>query len=82
METFYCKVYKDYKISIPSKIRKLLSINSKDEIVLKINDKNQVVLDTVQHELSLIQQDIKDFFKGHSISSEFLKNRGKDYDDN
>ena len=82
MNEFYCKVYQDYKISIPVKIRKLLSIKSQDEIVLKINKNNEVILDTVQHELSLVQKNIQEFFKGKPISTDFLNNRNKDYDDN
>lgn len=70
MQEFHCTVYSDGKILIPSKIRELLSISPHDKIILKVTDSNEVILDTVQHELSLIQLDIKDFFKNKSIVNE------------
>ena len=82
IQEFHCTVYQDYKISIPVKIRKLLELHPQDEIILKVDDNNQIVLDTVQRELRMIQQNIKSFFGNKSISKDFLKNKGLDYDDN
>jgi bifunctional DNA-binding transcriptional regulator/antitoxin component of YhaV-PrlF toxin-antitoxin module len=82
IQEFHCKVYQDYKISIPVKIRKLLSISPQDEIVFKINAKNEIMLATVQLELSALQSEIKKFFSGKSIASDFLNTRKDDYDDN
>ncbi len=81
MKEFHCKVYQDYKISIPVKIRKLLSIMPQDEIVFKFNQNNELVFETVQQELKLVQKDIKKFFQGKSIATEFIKTRKGDYDD-
>lgn len=81
LQEFHCRVYQDYKISIPVKIRKLLEINPHDEIILKVNKKNEITLDTVKHELSYIQQNLKSFFAGKSIVNDFLKTKKNDYDD-
>ena len=70
------------KISIPVKIRKLLNLHPQDEIILKVNDNNEIVLDTAQHELCMLQQHLKQFFGGKSITDDFLKNKKLDYDDN
>ena len=53
-----------------------------DEIVFKFNRNNELVLETVQQELKSVQKDIKKFFEGKSIATEFLKTRKGDYDDN
>lgn len=82
IQEFHCTVYQDYKISIPVKIRKLLALHPQDEIILKVNDKNEIVLDTVQRELHVLQQNIKQFFGNKSIANDFLKNKELDYDDN
>jgi bifunctional DNA-binding transcriptional regulator/antitoxin component of YhaV-PrlF toxin-antitoxin module len=81
LQEFYCTVYKDYKISIPVKIRKLLALNPQDEIIFKVNKKNEITFDTVKHELSAIQQKLKSFFAGKSIATDFLKTKKSDYDD-
>ncbi|MFN8770370.1 MAG: hypothetical protein ACK5Z5_03375 [Neisseriaceae bacterium] len=82
MQEFHCKVYEDYKISIPVKLRKLLSISPKDEIILKINDKNEMTFGTVQLELAAVQKGIQEFFSKKSIVDDFLSNRASEYDDN
>ena len=81
MQEFHCTVYKDYKISIPSKIRKLLSISPHDEVVLKVKNNNEIVFATVQQELMDIQQEVKKFFDKKSIVLDFLATKMDDYDD-
>ncbi len=81
MQEFHCTVYKDYKISIPTKIRKLLAISPHDEIVLKVKDNNEIVFATIQQELADIQLDMKKFFGEKSIVSDFLATKMDDYDD-
>ncbi len=82
IQEFHCTVYRDYKISIPVKIRKLLALNPQDEIIFKVNDNNEITLDTVQRELHVVQQNLKQFFGGKLITDDFLKNKEQDYDDN
>ena len=80
-QEYYCKIYKDYKISIPVYIRKLLSMSPNEEVVFKITKDNRVILNTVSREISEIQQDVKRFFKNKPIVDDFLANRHDDYDD-
>lgn len=82
MQEFHCTVYQDYKISIPVKIRKLLALSPHDEIILKVNKNNEIVLDTVQRELRMLQQELKQFFGNKPIAHDFLQNKERDYDDN
>lgn len=80
-QEFHCTVYKDYKISIPVKIRKLLEISPQDEVILKVNKNNEITLDTAQHELQSLQKNLRQFFGDKSITNDFLKNKALDYDD-
>ncbi|OGV28022.1 MAG: hypothetical protein A3F18_05060 [Legionellales bacterium RIFCSPHIGHO2_12_FULL_37_14] len=78
---YFCKIYKDYKISIPLDIRKLLAIKPNENMVFRVTKGKQVIISTASNELYDIQKDLKHHFKNKPIVDDFLAKRGHDYDD-
>jgi len=52
-----------------------------EKIVFKITKDDKVALNTVSHELSEIQKDLKKFFGNKPIVDKFLPQQRSDYDD-